>query len=328
MVLTDLMWSGLGIFLVLNYFWKKKEEETTLNTDNISNNPDTLDKKQNRIFGYILIIGFIGSIDFWVTNNYLAGVTFVNLFVILDILVNLFFVYFIFNLFKNKINVTKPLLYWLIVYNLIWAVVEGFRYEWIGVISSILPIIYFLYAVKSNRNLKNYRISNYVILPLMVIFTVSLSYFAHPTLRKLFKDESRLEKEYNNASTDAGNAYAVIFKKDTINSVDVQNIEDKVVIVEEKINRLLLALDELEKEQNKQFPSTEKLKTLENIDQVRTIQKIFLEQAKKIKEFMDYLQTVNLNSLTENQKLEISRYVNTVEAYNSQARDVILSFEK
>jgi vacuolar-type H+-ATPase subunit I/STV1 len=118
-VVTNLFWAAFGLLLILNYFWNKNDS-----TEVITEDVSYLNKKQNKIFSYYIIVMLIASVDMWVTNNYSSGLNILNLTTIFDLILNLVLAYYVYILFTNKRNVGKELLYVLVVYCATWFFID------------------------------------------------------------------------------------------------------------------------------------------------------------------------------------------------------------
>jgi hypothetical protein len=320
-VVTNLFWAAFGLLLILNYFWNKNDS-----TEVITEDVSYLNKKQNKIFSYYIIVMLIASVDMWVTNNYSSGLNILNLTTIFDLILNLVLAYYVYILFTNKRNVGKELLYVLVVYCATWFFIDLYRGYWIKSAVSLTPLLYFVYAIKADLDHKKYRFINYVLLPLVIVINISISYLSSPVLSKLEKTNQKVYMEYTNASTDLNAAYSLIFQKETPNIVEIKDIKDKSITLEEKINAYLSSLDNLKAEQEKQMPSTSKIMALKSISEASQTMEIYLRQDKKIQEFSTYFANLNLKNLTDEQKLKISSYVKEIEGFNIEARTLSVGF--
>jgi hypothetical protein len=183
-VITDLLWVGLGVFLIVVFFTNRQREDSgsSLPAALEPSSPDdiqSLSRGRNRILGYVLVVEMIVSAESWLLNNYAAGLTLTNTEIILDVLFNAVFFYIAIQLFRNKKPVLKPLLYTVILYTVIDIIIQLLRHEWFFVISSVLFAFYFVYAITAPLNRKNHRIVHIFVLPAVLVLMTVASYLAN-----------------------------------------------------------------------------------------------------------------------------------------------------
>ncbi len=326
----NLLLVGLGVFLVSIYLKNKHAEDAghgpVALEPNSAEDIESLKRRRNRIFGFVLLIEAIQSVSSWIINDYSAGFTPQNVGMIFDVLMNIVFLWMVVKLFKNK-NILGILLPTVIFYAIGWIAVDLWRAHWLGIIYEILFAGYFVYASKAPLNRKNHRIAHTIILPAVIILSFVIGIFDNGRLDQLLKNEAKLEQEYTNANIDLTSRYSVFAQKEipnSVNSVDIKDVRDAIKVVDTKIKNVVLAINALQEEYKKQIASQQQKDTLKRLQNILTIFDLTKKQLEKLDEFMLYAEQLNFRNLSEKQKLDIDNFKREIENLNSQIREVSL----
>lgn len=111
---TNLLYIGLGIFLVILFFRGRQREDSGHTLQPLEpNSPEDIErlsKRRNWILGFVSLVVLIGSVGSWLLIDFTAGFTLINAVMLFDILTNLAFCYIIFELFTSRKDM-MPLLF-------------------------------------------------------------------------------------------------------------------------------------------------------------------------------------------------------------------------
>src|SRR3989344_5284277 len=177
----SILWIGFGLFLVAIFLRGKYKDDASQASLKVEpNSPgdiEILARRRNWTLGFVLLLELLGSLEVWILNNYTAGLTLINIGVIFDVLVNIFFFYIAVELFRGKRKVLNALFYIVIIYGLVWAIIDGLRIHLYGAFIGIIMAIYFVYAIKAPLNRKNHRIAHLILLPIFLILASITGYF-------------------------------------------------------------------------------------------------------------------------------------------------------
>ncbi len=328
-VFSAISWFAFGLVLILVYLNRKHKEETsgTLpeNIPDSSEDKEILVKKQNAIFAYFIFISIILTSYLWILNDYTQGLTLINIQTIFDLVLNLILAYLVTMLILGKGDRTK-LLYAVIFYSLGGSVIELLRGQWYFAVAQSLPIIFFYYAIKGEPSRKRHRISNFIILPSVILAIIVLGYIQNYNLTKIQKEESKAEQAYFNANTDLGTAYSYLLQQDKPTKEDAQSVQDKALVGKKKMTELVDKIHMVQEEYKKELSSVQKITSLQVFQNSLELLDIFNKQNDEIIGFMEYLKKIDTQNITEAQRVEIGRYVRAVEDYNRQSRELSLEF--
>lgn len=300
----------VGAFLIFVFLkWKKKEDSDVAAPKPTPDSPEDmalLSIRRNWILAFVLILEFIGSSQTWILNNYTVGITTENFFIVFDLLFNLFFIYIIVELFRNKnANITKILLYTIVIYAVVEGIVAVIWQNWIGVGLDSIFLIYFVLALLMHVTRRNFRLVHLIILPIYLIFSISSGFFSNAYIEDLSKQESLLEQQFVNYSNTLNSAYQIFLQKEKPDIADIQDVHSAYMKRDGNIQQVLDALDILKAEYEAQLPT---IKQQENLEQIKYAQELFnldREQGNKVAELMDYAEKVNFNAITDKQKSDI-----------------------
>lgn len=321
-----LLEASIGLFLVLIFVHTKKNEDFghTIQKPEIGSHEDIalMSDRRSFILGFILIIEFWGSSSMWILNNYTAGLTLTNVFVIVDVLFNAFFLYVIVQLFKKNMNILSPLLYSFIAYNVIEGILYGLNGHWYGAILGLLITTYFAFAIKAPLNRKNFRIAHLIALPVLLILTLAGQYFDNGNIIPLQQNEALVEQQYANNNSALANYYVIFLQNEHPTASAIQDIVDAKERRDKSIQDIKTNITALESEFEKQLPSIKQKKTLENYRFYLELVDINQKQGDKVAEFMNYAKSVNFNGLTTQQVSEISSYKKQILDFQDQLTQV------
>lgn len=323
---SNLLWIGLGVFLIFIYLKTKQKEDAGYIA--VKPEPDSaadielLSKKRNWIFGFVLLIQILGSAQTWILNDYTAGLTLINAEVIFDVLINIVFAYIIIELFRNKKNVLGLLFYTAIIFGLGEGIIDMFRYHWFGAVLTILMSAYFVFAIKAPLNRKNHRIAHLIILPTFFVFAVASQYFDNGNIEQLTKNDVLLEQQYVNNTNTLSSTYNLVLQKETPSSSEIQDVLDAKIKRDAKIQEVVVNFEALKAEYQKQLPNLAQQEMFERIRYFITIININKAQGDKVEELMKYLQKVDLSKLSDTEKTDISSLKKEVDSFNTQITDM------
>jgi len=328
--IMHLLWTCFGLYLVINYL-KSEQRKDASDAEHVIVPDSTEDKailktKLNRTIAYFIIVLFIGSTNIWLLNNYLAGLTLNNIGVIFDVVLNLILIYFAINLLRNK-DVWVPLSYTIIIYTFGGLIIYLSKKEWLYAMANIMPAVYFIFAMKMPLNRKYYRLSNMVVLPMVIVLLATFVTLGQTKITAQQKTEARLEQEYVNANTDASTAYTSLIQKQLPSQDDILDAENKIIKRNEKLNLLMAAIKDLQTEYQKQFTTPQQKNTLRKLENDLAILTLYQKQGAKLEQFTKYYKSLNFKSISDLEIIFINRIAREIEDFNSQARDLQLTFD-
>ncbi|MES2436855.1 MAG: hypothetical protein V4519_02495 [Patescibacteria group bacterium] len=329
-IVTYSLWICFGIFLIVNYFKERELEEkgVIIPVPELSSIEDKeqLKIKRNRILGYVMIVEIISSVSSFILNDYLAGLTLINILVTFDLIINIIFVFVVVEIFRHK-DVSKLLKYTVIIYTVGAVILGSLRSDWILIVSQILFGGYFIFALSAPLNRKNHRIAHKIILPAIIIIMVALGTYEAGRIMGMWKNQNKLDKEFANANTDAGTAYTAFIQSQNPNLVEIERIRDAMNRRNERLENLAVATIELREEYNKQSKSEQQQLALKNITIILSLIDLNRKQGNVLIEFMDYCEGIDLQNISEEEGTIIGGYMTGIESLNSEIRDTALKLD-
>jgi len=325
-IVTNLLWIALGIFLITIYLrGRQKEDAGHVAVKAALDSPEDVEvlKKQRRwIFAFVIFVEVIGSVGSWILNNYAAGPTLINVETIFDILLNVVLFYLVIEMLRNKRNILNLFFYTIIVYGLGGTIIELLRHHWYWAVISALFALYFAYAIKAPLNRKNHRIAHVIILPAFIILSLAFSYFANARITELTKKDELLGQQFSN---DTGTLTAAYQRYLQWGIPDAKTIQDVRYALEERDKRareIVDNLNALKEAHGKELPSILQKKALERIRHLQGIISVHREQAEKLSLLMDYSEKVDFYNPSDQQLSDISNLIKEVNSYINKLTDV------
>lgn len=331
-LLTNISWITLGVFLIYSHFsTRNKAELSVLNEEVIPDSQEDIEllkNKQLKVLAYVIVAQLLGSIAVYVLNDYTDLTSIINIAVIFDLLINIFYFYCVVCIFSGQ-DKSKLLFNTTVVYLVGGAVIYFIRQEWYGLIINTIFCLYILYSLRSNINRKNYKIINFVVLPLALVATIALSSFSDGQISNLWKKEVKVDQQVVNLNSDINAVYINITDEQKVaKKVDMQKVLDKLNERDQKFVEIRGLFEQIRKEYANELPSISKIKDYKFIDNLLISMEINQRQSDKIKEFMKYYLTLNPSSISASQREKIDTYIREVEEFNSKLREAALNFNE
>lgn len=322
-IFSDLLWVALGIYLLAVYLKSKKQEDVEqLSIKPEANTPEDkeqLSKTRNRVLGILLAIEIIISSSAWILNNYAAGLTPVNVFIIFDLFANLVLAYLVVELLRNKRNVLTLLLCVVILIALVEGGIDLFwRHEVWDAVSQVITSAYFVYLIKMPLTRQNVRIAYLIVLPLVIVLFVACALIGNARYDTQNKSESLIEQQYSSDTDNINNSYTPFTNKDVPSITDIQNTQAAIAMRNSKLQELLVSLNTIRAQDEKELPSVDQIKRIQNIDDFVIILNLEKQQTDVITKLMNYVQNLDLNSLSNEQKTQMTSLEQQVQSYNDQ----------
>jgi hypothetical protein len=323
-ILQNLLWMVFGIFLIITYVkYHKKQDQNLLNN---SITPDSPEDKENlrvsrsRILGYILIIAFIPSLEYWLLADYSAGLNIINISTIFDLLVNLIFAYIIIQLFRGK-DVIKLLLYTVIVYGVGGLLFGILQQDFSLAVTQILMSGYFVFVILMPLNRKNHRLAYFVILPIVLVLMFIAVEIDQLKLNKLLRDEAKIEQEFLNLTDDVNTTYLSILEKDYVARGDLDDILNGLDKREVKRQEVISKVEEIKDELNRQHRLADQIYSIKTWDIYLESLDIHRQQGEKLRGLVQYYKTIDSNNISNEQRIKIDDFSREIDSYNIQLRD-------
>src|SRR3989338_5550280 len=218
-VLTSILWLAVGAFLIALYLRHRQNEDSNPNdaiitTSSVPNAPAALNKRRNWIFALVLTLQIIGSTSIWILNDYTVGLTLKNATIILDVIFNTIFFYVVIELIRGKRDVSKLLLYAIVLYAVEISILSGLREQWYTGFINIIFALYIVFALKSPPTKRNFRIAHMAILPVFFALAFASPFFDNGAIPDLSKKEALLEQHYINENSTLNGAYVLFLQKE------------------------------------------------------------------------------------------------------------------
>lgn len=327
MAASNVALGALGGFLLFAFFfWKQREEQDKVDAEFSKDSEQNLKRSRNWILGFVLLITVIGSLEPWILNNYLAGVTLVNIFVVFDLFACLVLLYCAIELFRNKRDVSKLLLTAVIIYAVVEGVLLFVRGFWFGPIVNLAMAAYFAFALLAPLTRKNHRIAHLVLLPIAVAVLLAWSEFDNGNLPALSDQYALSEQRFTQDASTLQGAYNIFLQKQDPSTADISSVRIGIENREESIAELLVGLDQLEEEYLNRMPSVDQRKILASYRYVRQLLAAHQEQGQILKEFMDYAATIDLGNPSPAQVDRIVEYQSRIEEVQSKLTEIDFKF--
>jgi hypothetical protein len=295
---------GLAVYLLVSYFKAKDKLENgqvqTIPTPNSAEDIAVLKIKRNKIIASVFLLEFIGSLPTWITNNYLVGFTYENIHIIFDVLVNICILYFIYSLYKNK-PVLKKLLYFIILSTLGYVGIEIWGHKWWEILSNIVLAVYIIYYIKTKINRINYRIANFIILPLSILIILTAGFFSSSKISDLTSQEQVAEADFATSHVAMIGKYDDLIQEQNIDKYpqEARALDDALSAKDDKISRLETIIDNLEKEVNKNDVNGDQSDLKSKITSLRKVVNLHKTLDSKTKEFAVFVEGLDITNITK-----------------------------
>jgi len=307
--LNSLMWIIFGGYLIYLYVQARNGLSSEVAALPAAGSPEDRERlriRRNWIIAILLVVSFVISADSWIVNNYFAGATLANIEVIFDLIFNLGFLWIAVELFRGKRDVTKVLLYAIIVYSAVEGVLEYMRgFPFLG-LAVLIPLAYFVFALTAPINRRNHMIAQVVLLPLVIILSLAVTELDNLKLTGMVKAETLLENQYSDDTDNINNLYSRFLQSDSPSRVDMQNILTAIDKRDAKYQEILTSLGNIRAEYEKQLPATDQLKNIEHTDDFLAVLAAQQAQTDKAKEVMQYAEQLNFAYLSDAQMQKLS----------------------
>ncbi len=305
-VITDLLWAAFGAFLLAIFFNRRREEEKGMTGKPDANSEEDIARlKRHRawIFSFVLLLSALGSVNVWLLNDYLGGMTSANVFVIFDLILNLVLLGYVVLMFRTK-AVPRSLLLVIVIYTLVEAGLYFWRGDWFTSLSLLAFIVYFGYGILAKVNRTNYRIAHLIILPLALIAFMGFSELDSSGFNKVIQNHLLLEDQYSATLGLLQNEYGQFVQRETPSKDDVRDVTDATTKFQEKVTEVITSIDTIKAEYEGQIPSLARNLALERLRMYRGLMELQVEQNTQLLEMMLYAGKIDFSSLNEQ---ELSR---------------------
>jgi hypothetical protein len=323
---TTFLWVILSIFLIYICLRLKHRDEASPVlapiTPNSSEDIERLRRHRNWIFGFFLISQFIGSAASWILNKYDAGFTLINIAVIFDVFINVIFLYFIIQLFLGKRDILNIFLYIIVIHILGLGIISILRGHWYGAFLGLVAGGYFVYAIKAPLNRKNYRIANFLLLPILIILSSAAPYFDNGKIPDLVKNGDLLEQQFFDESNNTSTVYNLFLQKEIPRSQEIRAVKAAIERRDAKLQEVLVNIDQLKGEYEKQIPNVFQKKTLAGYEYLIQTMNLNKAQGDKLMEFMQYAEKLDFSRLSEAELAKLSDFSDQVQEFNRKLTEV------
>jgi hypothetical protein len=314
-----------GVFLVFQSLERKKREGMVGDME-MEDEKEVIKKKRNRILFYVIIVSALFSVTSWSLNLYPVDFSLGNIYMIFDFLMNLVLMYFAVQLYKNN-DVTKPILYTILVYSLGMIVISFLRKEYVPIVAQVGFAGYFLYALRSQLDKHHYRIAHFVMLPAVFLLTFAASAYDDGHVSKLIRDEAKAEQEYINASEDVAVVNSKLWNQLPLSQKDLISMESALNRRDMKDKEIRSLLKEIDEEYSNRVKSEEQIMTRDRIQHTNKLMDLNQAQGSKGRELLNYLRTIDVENISNTQRVRIQGIMSEIDSYVSQVRDLDFAFK-
>jgi hypothetical protein len=319
-----LLYVLLGVFLMAIFLkGRSKDDAGHAYVKLAPDSPEdiaSLRRKRNLIFAFVLLFGIIVDCQIWVLNNYAAGLTLINVLDIFDLVLNIVFLYAAVQLFRDKKGIEKTLLYTMVLYVLVEAVIFGIMGQWGSVVANLLYGSFFVYAIIASVNRKSFRIGQFVILPIAIIFGL---FIAGPingySLSQLQKSHSFIDLMYGVDNSQVADDYAFFIQSSLPSAADIKNIQNDASTTSSALQQDVSILEAIRAVYEQQVPNVPQQLAIEQINKTIAIAAVYQRQYTVVQQLMAYAATVNFSALTKSQAAEINSMEQQINAFQKQA---------
>lgn len=321
-LVQDLLWSAVSIFLLFVFIRSRQKgdvEPSDVKLEpNSSEDRAVLEKRRNWIFGFVLSFLFISSSDVWILNNYVAGFTLVNIEIIFDLILNLFFLYAIIKFFRNDSRIYTPFFYAVIAYSVVEAVLDAVRGRWTSIVMGLLTLAYFVYALKAPQTRKNYRLAHFIGLPVLLICVFVLNTFDGAPLIKIQNDIAKLGGQYDTLTRNISSDYIVFRQKTNPSADDIQNIINEVAQRDQISSKMSSNSQKIREYYATQLPNITQAKALDYVQKFENLLAVNKQQSGTIHDLMEYSLGIDFAHMTREQQSKIASFEQKVSDQENQ----------
>lgn len=324
---------AIGVFLIIVSLRKKHLEQQQIDDPNKVALDSDEDKKRLQIknqwvLGFVILFGAISSLEGWILNDYSAGLTLLNIFAIFDLVFNVVFIYIAINFFRGNSNLTKLLTYSVLIYGVGSIIIEFLRSQYLYCIVIVFMSVYFVYASSMKITRRNFKIANYVLLPLFFAGIIAVGPFSEKKMDDLMKTQSLLEQQFSDGSAKIDNLYTLYLQKDSASTYEIANLINAVNDRNSKISEISTNLEKIKLEYEKELPSIKQKETYEKIKYINDLMDLHIKQGQKIVQLMEFIEKHNDLALSEKDKGEINQLKNEIFDINDMFTEKNFEFSK
>jgi hypothetical protein len=206
------------------------------------------------------------------------------------------------------------------------TVVEGMlsfvREGWTAALAVVLFGVYFVFAIKAPISRSNFRIANFILLPLFIIVSMALLALGNSKLNELGKIDTQLSQQASTQNSTIAQAYAIFLQKNYPTSVDIKSVKDADEKGKEFEAQILANIDNAEIEYQKQLPSISQQKELYYLLNYRKFINLIVAQEEKMEEYMDYASSLDFHNLSSAELEKMNSFKNEIDGFDNQITDV------
>lgn len=199
---------------------------------------------------------------------------------------------------------------------------------WGTVVANLLLGFYFVYAISASINRKNFRIGQFVILPVALIFGL---FIASPIdgyhLTQLEKTHDLVDQTYGSDNSQLGGDYALFTQASSPTAIEIQNVQNDASTTSLALQQDMSALETVKTAYEQQVPDVSQQLAIEQIDKTFAIAALRQQQYAILQQLMAYAATVNFSALTKSQAQEINSKEQQIDALDEQASNLVYKLE-
>ncbi len=311
LMINDLLGLCVAIFLIAIFIRSRQHADNNLETQRTEPNnlseTESLDRRRNWTLGFVILFFFISSSTTWFLNDYMAGPTLTNIYVIFDIVSNIALLYAAIQLFRKKKTAPTPLFYIVLTYSLVETVLSGLRHEWSGVIVNLATAAYFVFALKAPTTKANFRIAHFIGLPVLIIAFMATNALDASKINKITQDETQLEQQYSTLTGNISSDYQLFLQKQHPDDADIQALQNQIQARQDINNKMLDDISKLRTEYSKQLPNIDQIRQLDSLTKYTNLLAIQQKQANTLSSLLTYSKQIGSGTITNEQRAQMAK---------------------
>lgn len=324
-IVSNILWIAFGVFLFGLFLRNKSQDEAKASDVSSAQSFDDqgrLATQRRWILSLVLIVISIGSVQIWILNDYSAGLTSKNLFVIVDLIASFLMMGLAIDMLMRKRDRLSMLFNIVVVYSLIEICILATRHEWAAIFASALFAAYVMYAIKAPLSRTNHRIAHYVLLPVFIVGTMATASLDNLALQDLVKERNLLGQQYSNDLVAVDAAYQVFIQKDAPDLFQIQEVKDAQAKADARLDEIGRNIATIKQEYQKQINTTPQQVALAQVGFLERTISLNREQHAKLTELMDYETGINRANPTSAQKAHISQLKSEFQGYVNKVTEL------